>query len=96
MAENEQFTIRQLRKDEEVEIVAYAEQNISIEEHMQRLNEKIDTFGSDMQWMKGALIEWSQAIEQDERTNELVKKFCKEDEKRANVRFGSLGRQNCV
>lgn len=86
MAENEQCTIRQLRKDEEIEIVAFAQQNISIEEHMQRLNEKIDTFGSDMQWMKSALIEWTQAIEQDERTNELVKKFCMEDEKRANVR----------
>lgn len=52
---------------------------------MERLNEKIDSFGSDMQWMKSALLEWSQAIEQDEQTNTLVAKYCKDDEKRANV-----------
>lgn len=52
---------------------------------MERLNEKIDSFGSDMQWMKSALLEWSQAIEQDEQTNALVSKYCKDDEKRAKV-----------
>ena len=53
---------------------------------MEPINEKIDSFGSDMQWMKGALLEWSQAIEQDEQTNALIAKYCKDDEKRANVR----------
>lgn len=51
-----------------------------------RLNEKIDSLGSDMQWMKQALIEWAKAIEQDEQTNNLIEKYCKDDVKRADVR----------
>lgn len=56
-------------------------------DEFQRLNEKIDNLGSDMQWMKHALIEWTKAIEQDEQTNALIEKYCKDDVKRADVRF---------
>lgn len=52
---------------------------------MNRLNEKIDNLGTDMQWMKNALIEWAQAIDHDEQTNALIEKYCKEDKKRADV-----------
>lgn len=49
------------------------------------LNKKIDNLGADMQWMKQALIEWTQAIQQDEQTNELIDKYCKDDHKKAHV-----------
>lgn len=38
-----------------------------------------------MQWMKHALIEWAQAIQQDEQTTALIEKYCKDDKKRADV-----------
>lgn len=49
------------------------------------LNKKIDGLGADMQWMKQALIEWTQAIQQDEQTNALIEKYCKDDQKKAHV-----------
>lgn len=52
---------------------------------MNRLNEKIDNLGVDMQWMKNALIEWAQAIDHDDQTNALIEKYCKDDKKRADV-----------
>lgn len=52
---------------------------------MNRINEKIDHLGGDMQWMKDALIEWAQAIDNDDKTNTLIEKYCREDEKRADV-----------
>lgn len=53
---------------------------------MNRINEKIDQLGSDMQWMKDALIEWAQAIDNDDKTNALIDKYCREDQKKADVR----------
>lgn len=50
-----------------------------------RLNEKIDNLGNEMQWMKNALIEWAKAIDHDENTNALIEKYCKEDKKKADV-----------
>lgn len=38
-----------------------------------------------MQWMKQALIEWTQAIQQDEQTNALIEKYCQDDHKKAHV-----------
>lgn len=38
-----------------------------------------------MQWMKQALVEWTQAIQQDEQTNALIEKYCKDDHKKAHV-----------
>lgn len=52
---------------------------------MNQINDKIDHLGSDMQWMKNALIEWAKAIDHDDSTNALIEKYCREDEKRANV-----------
>lgn len=52
---------------------------------MNLLNEKIDSLGIDMQWMKNALIEWAQAIDHDEQTNALIEKYCKEDKRKADV-----------
>lgn len=52
---------------------------------MNRLNEKIDNLGTDMQWMKNALIEWAQAIDHDDQTNALIEKYCKEDKRKAEV-----------
>lgn len=49
------------------------------------LNKKIDSLGDDMQWMKQALIEWTQAIQKDEQTNALIEKYCKDDQKKAHV-----------
>lgn len=49
------------------------------------LNSKIDNLGADMQWMKTALIEWAQAIQQNEQTNVLIEKYCKDDFKRVDV-----------
>lgn len=57
---------------------------------MNRINEKIDQLGGDMQWMKDALIEWAQAIDNDDKTNTLIEKYCREDEKRADVRWDSI------
>lgn len=53
---------------------------------MNRINEKIDQLGGEMQWMKDALIEWAQAIDNDDKTNALIDKYCKEDQKRVEVR----------
>lgn len=53
---------------------------------MIRLNDKIDRLGTDMHWMRNALIEWTQAIEEEGQTNELIAKYCKEDQKKADVR----------
>lgn len=53
---------------------------------MNRINEKIDQLGGDMQWMKDALIEWAQAIDNDDKTNALIEKYCREDQKKADVR----------
>lgn len=53
---------------------------------MNKINEKIDQLGGDMQWMKDALIEWAQAIDSDDKTNALIEKYCVEDQKRADVR----------
>lgn len=52
---------------------------------MAGINEKIDYFGTDMQWMKNALIEWAKAIDHDDNTNALIEKYCKEDQKKADV-----------
>lgn len=52
---------------------------------MNRLNEKIDNLGTDMQWMKNALIEWAQAIDHDDQTNSLIEKYCKEDRRVVEV-----------
>lgn len=52
---------------------------------MNQINDKIDHLGNDMRWMKNALIEWAKAIDHDDSTNALIDKYCKEDEKRANV-----------
>lgn len=49
------------------------------------LNKKIDSLGADMQWMKQALSEWTQAIQQDEQTNALIEQYCKDDHKKAHV-----------
>lgn len=56
---------------------------------MNRINEKIDQLGGDMQWMKDALIEWAQAIDNDDKTNALIEKYCREDQKKADVRHDS-------
>lgn len=53
---------------------------------MNRINEKIDRLGGEMQWMKDALIEWAQAIDNDDKTNALIEKYCREDEKKVEVR----------
>lgn len=58
---------------------------LAFSEDMSRLNEQIDNLGTDMQWMKNALIEWAQAIDHDEKTNALIEKYCKEDKKRVDV-----------
>lgn len=57
---------------------------------MLQLNEKIDRLGADMHWMRDALIEWTQAIEQGGQTNELIEKYCQDDQKKANVMNRSL------
>lgn len=57
---------------------------------MRRLNDKIDSLGTDMQWMKNALIEWAQAIDHDEQTNALIEKYCKEDKKKADVTISTI------
>lgn len=85
LSENEKSTVRQLRQDEESQIMAVARQSVVLEENMQRMNEKIDSLGTDMQWMKDALLEWNRAIDRDEQTNALIKNYCKDDQKRANV-----------
>lgn len=59
--------------------------SIGFTEETNRLNEKIDGLGTDMQWMKNALIEWAQAIDHNENTNTLIEKYCKEDRKKAEV-----------
>lgn len=38
-----------------------------------------------MQWSKLALEEWQEAMNRGEETNKLIAKYCKEDEKNANV-----------
>lgn len=57
---------------------------------MSRLNEKIDSLGTDMQWMKNALIEWAQAIDHNEQTNALIEKYCNEDRKKADVTISTI------
>lgn len=52
---------------------------------MNRINEKIDNLGGEMQWMKEALIEWAQAIDNDDKTNALIEKYCQDDQKKADV-----------
>lgn len=52
---------------------------------MLKLNEKIDNMGSDMLWMKHALIEWTRAMDEGDQTNALIEKYCKDDQKRADV-----------
>lgn len=39
---------------------------------------------SEMNWMKHALIEWMQAMEQGTQTISLIAKYCKNDQKRAD------------
>lgn len=68
----------------------YKCKNNVISEDMRRLNEKIDSLGTDMQWMKNALIEWAQAIDHDEQTNALIEKYCKEDKKKADVTISTI------
>lgn len=60
---------------------------MSISGEMTQINEKIDNLGDDMQWMKNALIEWAKAIEHDDKANDLIQKYCKEDQKQADVRL---------
>lgn len=50
-----------------------------------RLNGTIDAMSSDMHWMKNAIVEWMQAMEHGNRTNELIEKYCKSDQKRADA-----------
>lgn len=38
-----------------------------------------------MHWMKHALIEWMQAMEQGNQTISLIAKYCKDDQKRADA-----------
>lgn len=40
---------------------------------------------SEMHWMKHALIEWMQAMEQGNQTISLIAKYCKNDQKRADL-----------
>lgn len=40
---------------------------------------------SEMHWMKHALIEWIQAMEQGNQTISLIAKYCKNDQKRADA-----------
>lgn len=63
---------------------------IVFEGNMSRINEKIDFLGTDMQWMKNALIEWAKAIDHDDNTNALIEKYCKEDQKRADVSYNEI------
>lgn len=54
-------------------------------DQIETLNRKIDDFSSDMHWMKHALTEWMQAIEDGDKTNALIEKYAKEDEKSVNI-----------
>lgn len=38
-----------------------------------------------MHWIKEALSEWSQAVEQGGETNALIDKYCKDDQNKARV-----------
>lgn len=40
---------------------------------------------SEMHWMKHALIEWMQAMEQGNQTISLIAKYCKNDQRRADA-----------
>lgn len=53
-------------------------------EETDKLNSAIDEMSSEMHWMKHALIEWMQAMEQGNQTNSLIAKYCKNDQKRAD------------
>lgn len=50
-----------------------------------KLNNAIDDLSSEMHWMKHALIEWMQAMEQGNQTIALIDKYCKNDLKRADA-----------
>lgn len=49
------------------------------------MNSAIDEMSSEMHWMKHALIEWMQAMEQGNQTISLIAKYCKNDQKRADA-----------
>ncbi|XP_031638654.1 coiled-coil domain-containing protein 39 [Contarinia nasturtii] len=85
LAENELATSEHLKGDVKKEVISLDEKNHTIEKDMTRLNEKIDNLGTDMQWMKNALIEWAQAIDHDDQTNTLIDKYCKEDKRKAEA-----------
>lgn len=56
-----------------------------LSEETDKLNSAIDEMSSEMHWMKHALIEWMQAMEQGNQTISLIAKYCKNDQKRADA-----------
>lgn len=45
----------------------------------------MDNMARDIHWMKSALAEWQQAMQRGEETNALIEKYCRDDEKRAEL-----------
>lgn len=45
---------------------------------------------SNVKWLTDVLHEWLNAMKTGGETNDLIQKFCKEDEVKANVCVGSI------
>lgn len=50
-----------------------------------KLNQSIDEWSGEMHWMKNALTEWMQAMEQGNATVSLIQQYCITDQKRADA-----------
>lgn len=53
----------------------------------------MDNLGSEISWIKNALIEWKEAMKSGEDATALIEKYCKQDERYANVCFTAKSRE---
>lgn len=68
------------RSEKELTIIRF----IFIDE-IQKIHTSMEKLSHKIQWSKLALEEWHAAMARGDETNKLIAKYCKEDEKNANV-----------